>query len=123
MRYYFLDTVNSMEKRRRKERFTIELPVKLEIAAMQEKLSFNLVTKNISANGAYLNMVNPIPEDTKVRLTILLINDTVKESTGFQGLLKVEGKVVRCEQTGIAIRFAKKYQLERMMVSSAARSY
>ncbi len=112
-----------MEKRRRKERFTIELPVKLEIAAMQEKLSFNLVTKNISANGAYLNMVNPIPEDTKVRLTILLINDTVKKSTGFQGLLKVEGKVVRREQTGIAIHFAKKYQLERMMVSSAARSY
>ena len=123
MRQYFFDTLSAMEKQRTKERFTIELPVKLEVTAIEEKESFNLVVTNISANGAYLNMVNPIPEGTNVRLTILLANETVEKVTGYLGILKVKGKVIRREQTGIAIRFAKKYQLERMMVSSAAKSY
>ena len=116
MRYYFPVTSSYVKERRGLERFKLRLLAKVEVLASGEKQVFNLVTNNISANGAYFHMLHPISNDTRVRVTITIASEFVKEITGFQMRLTVEGRVVRSEPTGMAIQFNEHQEIERVRI-------
>jgi hypothetical protein len=104
-----------MEGRRRLERFTLKIPVKVEVLKSGKKQIFNLVTNNISADGAYFHMLNPLSENTTVQLSLTISSDRLKKLTGSKSLIKLKGTVIRSEPTGIAVRFAERYQVVRLV--------
>ena len=97
-----------MVERRKLERFDLRLPAKIEGLGLK-KGSHNLITRNISAGGAFLETTNQFPEKSRVSIDVVM-------PTGV--LVKVTGAVLRSEPTGIAIRFANKYQLTPLQKNS-----
>lgn len=97
--------------RRKFERFSLELPVTLDVVSTGlKKKSFKLLTSNVSAGGAFFYTEEPIARDTSVRARVIIRCDRLTEISGAQGHVRVEGKVVRSEPKGMAIRFKEKYQ-------------
>ena len=90
-----------MVERRKLERFELRLPAKIEGLGLK-KGAHNLLTRNISAGGAFLETTNQLPENSRVSIDFVV-------PTGV--LVKVAGVVLRSEPTGIAIRFDNEYQL------------
>ena len=90
-----------MIERRKLERFDLRLPGKIEYLG-QKRGVHNLLTRNISAGGAFLETTGEFPEDSRVRIDFVV-------PTGV--LVKVTGAILRLEPTGIAVRFDNEYQL------------
>ena len=88
----------------------------MEIISPEEERVFDLVTNNISANAAYFQMLHPISEGVRVRLTISIANEIIKAITGLKMRLKIEGRVVRSEPTGMAIQFYECQEIERIRI-------
>ena len=103
-----------MKERRKIERFTLELPAKIEIMSPEVKQVFNLMTANISSEGAYFHMIKPIKKDTYVKVTIRLNIELVKSLTGYEGILKTIGKVIRSNGRGMAIAFEQDFHANRI---------
>ena len=97
-----------MIERRKLERFDLRLPAKIENLG-RKKRGYNLLTKNISAGGVFLETTNPFPEKSRVGIDFAV-------PTGV--LVKVTGVVLRSEPTGIAIRFDNEYQLTPLQKNS-----
>ena len=97
-----------MVERRKLERFDLRLPAKIE-SLDREKEEHNLLTKNISAGGAFLETTNPLSEKSRVGIDFIV-------PTGV--LVKVTGVVLRSEPMGIAIRFDNEYQLTPLQKNS-----
>lgn len=103
-----------MEEQRKFKRFTLRLPTKIEtVGPKQEKRTFNLLTRDVSAGGAFFFTDKPIPKGAQVKLELILSNDTIKALTGAQGCLKVGGTVVRTGPAMMAIRFDENYDFVR----------
>ena len=94
-----------VQERRALERFSLRLPAKMELLSAEKHVVYDLVTTNISANGAYFPMVSPISTDTRVRVTLTISSEFLKRITDCQGVLILDGTVVRTERKGIAVRF------------------
>ena len=97
-----------MVERRKFERFDLRLPAKIE-GLGQKKGAHNLLTKNISAGGAFLETTKPLPENSRVSIDLVV-------PTGV--LIKVTGAVLRSKSTGIAVRFNNEYQLTPLQKNS-----
>ena len=117
MRYHFPTSSPYSSERRGLKRFRLKLPAKVEVLAPGEKQVFNLITSNVSACGAYFHTLSPIPEDTPVRVTITLANEFIRQMTGFESKLTMEGQVVRSGLTGMGIRFNEVEEIERIRIS------
>ena len=95
-----------MKERRTCERFQLQLPVRLETSSSGKKEIFEFRTKDISAAGALLSgNAAQFHEGTRCQLELIIASERIKELTGIQGLLKVEGTVVRSPPDGVAISF------------------
>jgi len=94
-----------MKDRRKYERFQLELPARLEMNSAQRTEMFELQTRNISSAGAFLNTTGQFPEGARCRLELIVTSERIKELTGVQGLIKVEGTIVRSTPEGVAICF------------------
>ena len=94
-----------MKERRKYERFQLELPARLEMNSLRKREAFEFHTKDVSASGVLLHAKEQIPEGTKIQLELTIPSDTIKELTGAQSLIKVEGTVVRSTKKGLAICF------------------
>ena len=93
------------KEQRKFERFTLRLPTTIEAVGLeQEKETFDLMSR-----GAFFPTERSIPQDTKVKLRLTLSSETVKEMTGTQGFLEIEGTVVRTGPNGIAVCFDENY--------------
>jgi hypothetical protein len=88
-------------ERRKLERFDLRLAAKIECLG-QKKRVHNLLTRNISAGGAFLETTGEFPENSRVRIDFVV-------PTGV--LVNIAGAVMRSEPTGIAVRFDNEYQL------------
>ena len=98
------------KEQRKFERFTLRLPTTIEAVGLeQEKETFDLMSRDVSAGGAFFPTERSIPQDTKVKLRLTLLSETVKEMTGTQGFLEIEGTVVRTGPNGIAVCFDENY--------------
>ena len=94
-----------MKDRRKYERFQLELPARLEMNSAQRTEMFELQTRNISSAGAFLNTTARFREGARCRLELIVTSERIKELTGVQGLIKVEGTIVRSTPDGVAICF------------------
>ena len=95
-----------MKDRRKYERFQLELPVRLEVNSSQRAEVYELRTGDISAAGALLvGTTQQFAVGTRCHLELIVTSEKIKELTGVQGLIKVEGTVVRSKPDGVAICF------------------
>jgi hypothetical protein len=94
-----------MKERRKYERFLLELPVRLEMNSSQTTQMFELQTRNISAAGAFLKTIGRFPIGTRCQLELIVSSERIKELTGVNGLIKVDGTIVRSTPEGVAICF------------------
>ncbi len=95
-----------MEERRMYERFQLSLPARLEMNSTGKKEIFELQTRDISAAGALLlGTTERYPAGTRCHLELIVASERIKELTGAQGLIKIEGTVVRSTPDGVAVCF------------------
>ena len=100
------------EERRKMDRFTLELPAGISIPDESGKpRTFNVVTRNICAGGAFLQTDDPLSEGTYVKIDLIL---SLNNFTGLEGKgsrIDVSGTVVRTESQGMAVCFDKRYRI------------
>ena len=95
-----------MEDRRKYERFQLELPARLEINSSQTTEMFELQTSNISSAGALLlGTTAQFAVGTRCHLELIVTSERIKELTGLNGLIKVDGTIVRSTPEGVAVCF------------------
>ena len=94
-----------MNERRQYERFQLALPVRLKTATSLPKEIFNAQTRDISAAGAFLSTNEQFPEGTRCHLELRIPSKRIRELTGTQSYIEVEGVVVRSTPNGVAICF------------------
>ena len=100
--------------KRKYERFDIELPARMETVSFEKKQLFELVTKNISAAGAFLSTNSPFSKGLTIKMSLATQNKRLAELTGSQSLIECEGSIVRTTPTGIGICFNKACQILRL---------
>lgn len=97
---------HTMKEQRRYERFQLELPARLETSSFGRSQIFELKTKNISAAGVLLRgTTEQFPEGARCQLELIITSERIKELTGTQSLIKVQGIIVRSTPDGVAICF------------------
>jgi hypothetical protein len=95
-----------MKERRKYERLQLELPARLEMNSSEKTEFFELQTRNISAAGVLLmGTTEQFPAGIRCQLELIVTSERIKELTGAQGLIKVEGTIVRSTPEGVAICF------------------
>jgi hypothetical protein len=100
-----------MIDRRKLKRYKLNIPTLIEIGNKNNHVLFDTSTSDISAVGAFFHTKNALPLGNRVKLTFKLHSNKLKELTGAQGFVKIKGRVVRSDHTGMAIHFDKQYQL------------
>ncbi|MEI6127627.1 MAG: PilZ domain-containing protein [Pseudomonadota bacterium] len=90
-------------ERRKFERFDLNAPALLEDEG--QKQSIKLFTRDISAGGVFLLAAAPLAIGAKVKVEIVIPNETIEDLTGTRFQLRVYGTVVRIEDSGMAISF------------------
>ena len=100
-----------MQERRKYERFDLRLPGKIEVVTSDKQEVLDLLTSDVSAGGAFFRTAEPIPKGAGVKVRLVIASERIKELTGAQGLIKVDGTVVRRNATGMAISFDEDYQI------------
>ena len=106
-----------MKERRKCERFQLEFPARLEMNSSERTQIFELQTRDISAAGTLLlGTTEQFPAGTRCQLELIVISERIKELTGVQGLIKIEGTVVRSTPDGVAVCFDGDCQLMGLKV-------
>jgi hypothetical protein len=106
--------VGLRDNKREFHRYTFAVPAIIEIlSAKGRKKKLNLRTANISAAGAFFLTENPLPEGTQVKINIFLQFKEVRGSSDTDGhiVMKVTGRILRAEPTGMAIGFNRDYDV------------
>ena len=95
-----------MEERRMYERFQLSLPARLEMNSSEKTEIFELYTRDVSAAGALLlGTKEQFPTGTRCQLELIVASERIQELTGVQGLIKIEGTIVRSTPEGVAVCF------------------
>lgn len=100
-----------MKERRASERFQLELKGRLETLHTDQPVVMEVLTWDISARGALLSAPESLPEGTRFRLRLTVPSEKIKELTGAQSIIRVEGQVIRSTPTGMAVCFDGSYQI------------
>jgi len=102
-----------MKERRKLERFDFEVPTQIEgVISDENGQTCDLSTSNICAGGAFFRTADPLPEGTRVKMQLVLPLDRIKELVGHDRVnVRVEGTVIRCGSTGMAVCFNEDYQI------------
>jgi hypothetical protein len=100
-----------MKERRASERFQLELKGRMETLHRDKPVIMEVLTRDISARGAFLNAPESLPEGTRFRLRLTIPNERIKELTGLESLIRVEGQILRVTPTGMAVCFDDQYQI------------
>jgi len=100
-----MNDATGQQEKRAVERFNLRLHTvlqELETRAGQVEL----VTRDISSDGAFLCTERPMPLDTPVELTFFL---PVRKK--IRSKIQTNGRIIRSENEGIAVRFEAQYQI------------
>lgn len=105
-----------IEERRSRDRFNIAVPTVVEVKDKDMIVDvLNLMSRDISKNGAFLKTTTPLPEGTSIMINMMLKINKLRELNGHgQVAMQVAAKVKRCDQYGMALCFAKHYKLVRL---------
>jgi hypothetical protein len=105
-----------MQCKRKLERFNLKAPAKIiTIDSNRKKSTFDLVTCDICAGGAFFHTSCSIPEGTQVEVAVALNLDKLEIMKDYskQVHLRISGKVVRTKTEGMAVCFGKDYQISQ----------
>jgi len=103
------------KKKRKMDRFSLELPAWISAADHNgNPRSFEVVTRNICAAGAFLQTDQPLPVGTDIEMNLILPLDIPSNKGNIRSRIDVSGSVVRTESQGMAVCFDKKYQISPM---------
>jgi len=80
------------QTRRRFERYDLRVPATVEFGEMSNRIQ--LSTRDISAGGAFFHSAQPLEQGIKVKIELVLTNNTLQKLTGTQSKIKVYGIVV-----------------------------
>ena len=101
------------KEKRRLERYDLEVPAEIEVigAGLKEGVK-NLLTMNICSGGAFFHTTQPLAVGTKIRISLVLPLDRLKEAIrGHQEVcVRVTGRVLRSESDGMAVSFNQDYR-------------
>jgi len=98
--------------KRKLERISLKLPARIFVDSDGgETVSFDAITSDISAGGAFFYTDTPLPVGTKMYVDLILPLDELKKIEGKRAKIKVRGAVVRTDEGGMAISFSKKYRI------------
>jgi hypothetical protein len=104
----------TMKERRKMERFDLRLPATIELLCpYQGHGLLNLLTTNICAGGAYFHTTQPLPEDTRVKIGVVLPLDKLRrlKDKSKKANIRVTGMALRSESGGMAICFDEDYEI------------
>jgi hypothetical protein len=102
-----------VEERRSISRFSLRMPAKV-VSPLGGRQSLEIHTRDVSANGVFLSMEEPIAEGTAVALELELPVEKFRQLLQQQNQdvkLRIRGTVVRSEPGGVAVRFRKRYEI------------
>lgn len=103
-----------MNERRAFERFDLSLPANIKPVSPVEKERpelLHLLTRDICAGGAFFHTSLPLPERTKVQISLTFGLEKLRKLTGTHAFIKATGTVVRSEPTGMAVAFDEDYRI------------
>ena len=86
-------------------RFNLRLRSLIKELREREKI-LELYTRDVSSDGAFFYTNDPLPVDTDLSMTLFLPAGPTPK-----GKISVDGKVIRTEQEGMAVRFNPNYTL------------
>ncbi len=119
-----------MTDKRKFDRFEIRVPARIEVPLKEGGAArYDLETRDLSAGGAFIKFLAPLPEGSEVRIDIILFFDELKTATDPQGslILSTTGRVVRSVADGVAIRFGDDYEFkvhtDRLHQMKAAKAF
>ena len=96
---------------RKMERFSLDLAGLLSVSGKAKEKKRELKTVDICAGGAFFSTSEPIPLGAEVSVNLILPLDRFKELKTKKALIKVNGKVIRREQNGLAVCFDSRYKI------------
>ncbi len=103
-----------MEERRKLERFELQTQARVLLeTGSDEKGEYELLTRDLSSSGAFLFSSTHIPEGAKIRMEFSFTLDVLRKMVGDRGRarVRVRGRVIRADQSGIAVRFESRYKI------------
>jgi len=104
-----------MEKERREmERFDLGLFPRIQVQSGERAPEvMERVTENVCAGGAYFTTSAPLPSGTRVSLYMTL-EVPYQQNRSSNNLTRIEiaGKVIRSEESGMAIQFNNSYKIQ-----------
>ena len=103
-----------MKERRKIQRIELHTPARIETVAEDgKKISLQAETKDISSHGAFFLTEEPIEENAKLDIELLLSMEKLLELLQRKKQIRIliNGTVVRTEPDGIAVRFGRRYQI------------
>ena len=103
-----------MIERRKHDRVSIPIPVRLKAINSGNRKVLDLATKDISYAGAFIPTLTSFPEGTRFKLDFTLPSDDLKEFKDIRSLKDCTGKMVRSTPKGLAIQFDRECQIENL---------
>ena len=103
-----------MKDRRKIQRLELRTPARIEAVAKDgKKTSLQAETRDISSHGAFFLTGEPIEENAKLDIELLLSMEKLMELLREKKQVKIliQGTVVRSHPEGIAVSFARRYQI------------
>ena len=107
-------TAQPTKERRKLERFDLHLDATIEAFPKRNDMSpmiLNLVTDNISAQGAFFKTMDSLEKGTRVKVDMNNATESPKASAFKRALIQLRGTVLRIDSTGMAVIFDKHYKL------------
>jgi c-di-GMP-binding flagellar brake protein YcgR len=99
-------------QRRKIKRFDLELATYLSVANQGNKQeSFEFITSNICAGGAFFKTDKPLTVGTDVKLTINLPLGKFENVKHTISYIDVSGSVIRTNHQGMAVCFDRKHKI------------
>lgn len=106
--------VKHMAERRKVHRFDLEQRATIVIGGPgQVAKTFEFVTRDISAGGAFFQAREPLSEGMRVHVRLTITSTWLKEITESRGILEVGAAIVRSGREGMAICFDADYRFFR----------
>lgn len=117
--YPFSDTTPEQSKgnwlvkdQRQIERFSISIPAKVGIDGESGSSGDQLLlTRDVSAAGAYFFTVTPFPVGTNVIVEMILLPQHKTNSKARHAKVTITGSVLRTDSQGMAVRFDDEYKM------------
>ncbi len=101
--------------KRKLERYSLKIPARITVhnktASEVDKKTFYLTTNNVCSGGAYFRTDSQLQLGTEVGIDMQLTINLGTKAQKKLSCVQVSGRVIRIEETGMAIQFNRKYKI------------